>query len=143
MKRLIMVALMGGGSVSSAEASCDTNPNCGEDISKSISTIVGIAAGASTLTGVGITMTTSKNNSTEAYLKDNNKAIRKAIALGHGDALEDLLKFYNIKDDQRERAIEALKQNRKDILEKIALENMTSDRAKEADRYLRATLKIR
>jgi hypothetical protein len=79
--------------------------------------IIAPAIGATT-TGYFLAQTTSKNKKETAYLylKENNKELRKALAVGDGEPIQDLLKMYSVPKAKAASAIAVLSSNRKEIL---------------------------
>lgn len=134
----VLVAFAGVTQVRAGE-NCDKK--CEDNLDQAVSTVIGLGVAATTALGVSIWMTTRDKDDKSAYLQENNKSIRKAFALGHGDALEDVLKFYNISPSQREETIRALKANRVGLVDHLRPDRLTPERLHEADLYIQSVVR--
>jgi hypothetical protein len=103
--------------VTQAFADCDSNQSkdCGK-IGPSKGQVVGLIIGSVAVSAsvtFSIYLTTRKKDERAAYLKENNKAVRTALAItGHEKAMDDLLKMFEVPDAKRDAAVERLRSHR-------------------------------
>jgi hypothetical protein len=74
-------------------------------------------------------ITDSSARHAEAYMRLNNAALRQGLALGGGEAIDDLAHIFRVPSEHRARFAKELRAHRSELLPLLELEKLDTDRA--------------